>query len=167
MNIRKRDTIALLLLAITMVGYAAVSIFQVDPNRQSNRAQAANRTAASAQDNKKTTAGKGTKPALPDVVLDEDSIPDSLLHPRWKIQRTTPITYDDLETSPIDLKTPDGVKYEVTYNDTINRYITADRQVKAGTFSRSPRRNNCLRAQFLKIDFHIFIPFCLSKETLD
>ncbi len=127
MNIRKRDTIALLLLAITMVGYAAVSIFQVDPNRQSNRAQAANRTAASAQDNKKTTAGKGTKPALPDVVLDEDSIPDSLLHPRWKIQRTTPITYDDLETSPIDLKTPDGVKYEVTYNDTINRYIIGTR----------------------------------------
>ena len=30
------------------------------------------------------------------ITIQEDTIPDSLLHPRWKIQRTMPITYDDL-----------------------------------------------------------------------
>lgn len=54
---------------------------------------------------------------------DEEHIPDSLLHPRWKIQRTTPITYDDLDQNPADLKRPDNLKQEVEYNDTLNRYV--------------------------------------------
>ena len=56
------------------------------------------------------------------LLADEDSIPDSLLHPRWKIQRTMPVTYDDLDQSALDLKRPDGLKYEVTYNDSLNVY---------------------------------------------
>lgn len=55
--------------------------------------------------------------------LQEDTIPDSLLHPRWKIQRTTPITYDDLEQGTADLKRPDNITQDVTYNDTIDRYV--------------------------------------------
>lgn len=50
-----------------------------------------------------------------------------MLHPRWKIQRTTPITYDDLEQRALDLQRPEGLKYEVVYNDTLNRYIIGTR----------------------------------------
>ena len=49
---------------------------------------------------------KTKKPDLPDVIIDEEEIPDSLLHPRWKIQRTTPITFDDLQQGTTDLQRP-------------------------------------------------------------
>ena len=62
--------------------------------------------------------------------LENDSIPDSLLHPRWPIQRTTPITYDDLEQGPADLQRPDNVMQEVEYNDTLNRYVIGTRMGK-------------------------------------
>ena len=125
---KKRDIVALLLLAITMVSYAAVSVFQVDPTRQNNKRQGANQHANQAKGKAQTNNnGKGNTTKLTDVVVDEDSIPDSLLHPRWKIQRTTPVTYDDLNQSAMDLDRPEGLKYDVTYNDTINRYIIATR----------------------------------------
>ncbi len=95
---------------MAMAGYAAVSFLQttpiaesqVDPSRQNN---------------------KGNTLVNQSVILDSDTIPDSLLHPRWKIQKTVPITWDDLDQNAMDLKRPEGIKYEVTYNDTINRYI--------------------------------------------
>ena len=125
---KKRDIVALLLLAITMVSYAAVSVFQVDPTRQNNKRQGANQQANQAKGKAQTNNnGKGNTTKLIDVVVDEDTIPDSLLHPRWKIQRTTPVTYDDLNQSAMDLDRPEGLKYDVTYNDTINRYIIATR----------------------------------------
>lgn len=125
---KKRDIVALLLLAITMVSYAAVSVFQVDPTRQNNKRQGANQHANQTKGKAQTNNnGKGNTTKLIDVVVDEDSIPDSLLHPRWKIQRTTPVTYDDLNQSAMDLDRPEGLKYDVTYNDTINRYIIATR----------------------------------------
>ncbi|MBR4379457.1 MAG: cell surface protein SprA, partial [Prevotella sp.] len=62
--------------------------------------------------------------------LENDSIPDSLLHPRWPIQRTTPITYDDLEQGPADLKRPENMKQEVEYNDTLDRYVIGTRMGK-------------------------------------
>lgn len=74
------------------------------------------------QDDKKKKTDKPLKP-LPVVEIEEDSIPDSLLHPRWKVQRTTPITYDDLNIGSTDLKRPQSLKQDVVYNDTINRYI--------------------------------------------
>ena len=61
-------------------------------------------------------------PPAPDVDSDVDSA-DSLLHPRWKIQRTLPITLDDLDQSAADLKRPDNLKQDVVYNDSLDRYI--------------------------------------------
>ena len=55
--------------------------------------------------------------------LQQDTIPDSLLNPRWKIQKTVPVTYDDLKQGPADLKRPDNIKQEVEYNDTLDRYV--------------------------------------------
>ena len=57
------------------------------------------------------------------ITIQEDTIPDSLLHPRWKIQRTMPITYDDLGQGAADLDRPENLKQEVIYNDTLDRYV--------------------------------------------
>ena len=54
---------------------------------------------------------------------DDETIPDSLLHPRWRIQRTLPVTLDDLSQGAADLKRPDNLKQQVEYNDSIDRYI--------------------------------------------
>ena len=64
------------------------------------------------------------------------AMPSDSLKTRWKIQRTTPITYDDLDQSAIDLQRPDGIKYDVVYNDTINRYIIGTRI--GGTWLATP-----------------------------
>ena len=61
------------------------------------------------------------------LLISEDTIPDSLLHPRWQIQRTQPFSLSDLYQSPLDLKRPDALKYDVIYNDTINRYIIGNK----------------------------------------
>ncbi len=57
------------------------------------------------------------------ITIQEDTIPDSLLHPRWKIQRTMPITYDDLGQGAADLSRPENLKQDVVYNDTLDRYV--------------------------------------------
>ena len=88
------------------------------------------------QDNRTRTTSrqqpqKQTEPQLKDTIdikaqpqLDDElNIPDSLLHPRWKIQRTLPVTIDDLNQSPLDLKRPQNLQQDVIYNDTLDRYI--------------------------------------------
>lgn len=75
------------------------------------------------QDDKKKTHTSTAQP----VQLDEDTIPHSLLHTRWQIQRTQPYSLSDLYQSPLDLKRPDNLQYQVIYNDTIDRYIIGNR----------------------------------------
>lgn len=75
------------------------------------------------QDDKKKTRTSTAQP----VLLDEDTIPDSLLHTHWQIQRTQPYSLSDLYQSPLDLKRPDNLQYQVVYNDTIDRYIIGNR----------------------------------------
>lgn len=58
-----------------------------------------------------------------EVEIDEETIPDSLLHPRWKVQRTTPITYDDLKENSTDLIRPENMRQTVEYNDSLDRYV--------------------------------------------
>ena len=100
-------------LVVAMTSYAlGVPFLQVDPRKQDRRTQT----------NPPTHQSTNTPTHQP-TNFDEDTIPDSLLHPRWKIQRTTPITYDDLDQNAMDLKRPEGLRYEVVYNDTLDRYI--------------------------------------------
>ncbi len=61
------------------------------------------------------------------ILIEEDTIPDSLLHPRWKIQRTTALTLDDYGQPVADLHRPDNLKQEVVYNDTLDRYLVGTR----------------------------------------
>ena len=60
--------------------------------------------------------------AQPKTVLEDETIPDSLLHPRWKIQKTAPVLTADLDSSALDLRMPDNVKQQVVYNDSLNLY---------------------------------------------
>ena len=85
------------------------------------------------QDGKTATAQPVT--AQPTLDVEED-IPDSLLHPLWKIQRTQPITEDDLHRNATDLQLPDNLKQEVVYNDTLDRYIIGTRM--GGTYLGTP-----------------------------
>ena len=62
-----------------------------------------------------------------DVEIDDEKIPDSLLHPRWKVQRTSPVTYDDLKENSTDLSRPENMRQTVEYNDTLDRYIIGNK----------------------------------------
>lgn len=57
------------------------------------------------------------------IIVGSDSIPDSLLHPHWKVQRTQPVTEKDLDSHSADLRMPDNIKQDVVYNDTLDSYI--------------------------------------------
>ncbi len=91
---------------------------QDDNNRQR---QEGGRQRSDGETQKKDSANLITTD-LSSLVIDEDSIPDSLLHPRWKIQRTVPITEEDLHRNATDLSMPGNITQEVVYNDTLNRY---------------------------------------------
>ena len=64
---------------------------------------------------------------LRQVEIEDEEIPDSLLHPRWKVQRTVPITYGDLEQGSYDLTRPENIRQTVEYNDSLNRYVIGNK----------------------------------------
>lgn len=70
----------------------------------------------------KTQPKKPAPKSQPKLSADEETIPDSLLHPRWRIKRTAPVTPADLDTSALDLHMPDNVKQQVEYDDSLNLY---------------------------------------------
>ena len=131
-------------LMVSTFGYAlALPFLQDDRTRQRNQGAQNRRTAPasrpSAQNgnqvrnqprNGNNAAKDGDKKSgvnAQPLLISEDTIPDSLLHPRWQIQRTQPFSLSDLYQSPLDLKRPDALKYDVIYNDTINRYIIGNK----------------------------------------
>ncbi|MBQ7422795.1 MAG: cell surface protein SprA, partial [Prevotella sp.] len=76
------------------------------------------------------------KTVIPDVEIDEEEIPDSLLHPRWPVQKTTPVTFDDLGQGSYDLQRPENLQQTVEYNDTLDRYVIGNKV--AGTWINAP-----------------------------
>lgn len=113
------------LMALTVSYALAIPVWQDNHRQRSVTAQPVRPTSA-------TTKSKATdmrqQPKRQALIIDnEDSIPDSLLHPRWPIQRTIPITVADLDQSPLDLHRPDNLKQQVAYNDTLDRYIFGNR----------------------------------------
>ena len=84
-----------------------------------------NSLVVSSQDDK-TAPKKDNKPvpkAQPKSLTAEEEIPDSLLHPRWKIKKTVPVTVEDLDSTSVDLKSPDNVKQTTEYDDSLNMYF--------------------------------------------
>ena len=119
------------LLVAVVASYAfAVPFRKDDRTRRAQRQQSVQRNGANQRQGEAQRQG-GAQKNLPSkdsiltqpIIENEDTIPDSLLHPRWKIQRTMPITLNDLNQGAADLRRPDNLKQEVVYNDTINRYI--------------------------------------------
>ncbi len=100
---------------------------QDDKNRMrpapAQRKQQDNKKDANSKSSKEDKKEKKINSDLASLIIDEDSIPDSLLHPRWKIQRTVPITNDDLDQNPLDLIRPDNLTLKAVYNDSIDRYV--------------------------------------------
>ena len=76
-----------------------------------------------AQDKEKSKISVSAQP----FKVEDDTIPDSLLNTRWKIQLTQPYSLSDLYQSPLDLQRPDNMKYDVVYNDTLNRFVIGNR----------------------------------------
>ena len=138
MTIKRRYKYALLMMALLMISIIgnAIGLPYWQDNRQRNRQRATARVQQSGTANaaNRGAAGKGKgmgmgKPGITaqPILADEDTIPDSLLHTRWPVQRTQPITVGDLYQSPLDLQRPDNMKYEVEYNDTLGRYIIGNK----------------------------------------
>ena len=130
-NLRLMGFIALLCAISVMAGNRWVAP-QDDPTRRQQKAtpqddrtrRRANAGNQSGDDKKNQKKGDKKDDKNADVkaqpILEEnEEIPDSLLHPRWKIQRTQPITDDDLSQGSADLQRPENMKQTVEYNDTI------------------------------------------------
>ena len=56
-------------------------------------------------------------------VVDTPEDADTLVKPRWKIQKTAPVVVADLDSSALDLHFPENIKQQVEYNDSLNVYI--------------------------------------------
>ncbi|MCD8305931.1 MAG: cell surface protein SprA [Prevotella sp.] len=70
------------------------------------------------------------------ILAEDDEIPDSLLHPLWKVQRTMPIDASDLSRNAADLRLPQNVEPVIDYNDTTGYYTFGSRM--AGTYVQAP-----------------------------
>ena len=74
------------------------------------------------QDDKTQKEKKSAAKAQPVLQVEDETIPDSLLHPRWKIQKTAPVEVADLDSSALDLRLPTNIRQQVEYDDSMNAY---------------------------------------------
>ena len=79
---------------------------------------------------------KNRRVVMKDVEIEEEEIPDSLLHPRWPVQKTTPVEHSDLGQGSYDLQRPENMKQTVEYNDTLDRYVIGNKV--GGTWVAAP-----------------------------
>ncbi len=108
----------LLLLAVSVASYALTVPYPQDDLTRRTRTPQPSAPQGSRQD----TVRRVTV-VSPVIMVEDDTIPDSLLHPRWKIQRITPLTEQDLDKQAADLTLPDNIKQEVEYDDSLDRYF--------------------------------------------
>ena len=119
-------------LMVSTFSYALVMPYLQD-NRTRERTQNPANTQQKQLDkqakNGEQDKGKGSKISVSaqPFKVEDDTIPDSLLNTRWKIQLTQPYSLSDLYQSPLDLQRPDNMKYDVVYNDTLNRFVIGNR----------------------------------------
>ena len=60
-------------------------------------------------------------------MVEDESIPDSLLRARWHIQKTAPVFVEDLDSSALDLKRPENIRQTVEYDDSANVYYVGSK----------------------------------------
>ena len=132
-RLAKLQLSARMVVAMVCMATIAAYAFVQNPLRQNIRpnTRPGELTQRNGEKNGRLQRGAGANAAKHDtldikaqpILADDDSIPDSLLHPRWQIQRTLPITLDDLHQGAADLKRPDNLKQEVEYNDSTGLYV--------------------------------------------
>ena len=121
-------TLLMGLLLASAAGYTlAVPYLQDNRGRRGLSLGNAQRRLSPPASARQTPDDRKPSPAVQPILVDEDTIPDSLLNTRWKIQRTTPVTFGDLHRNALDLQRPDNMKQTVEYNDTTNRYIIGNK----------------------------------------
>ena len=122
----------IVLVSMNVLAWTTAPWLQDDPRR--NRQQ---RTTIPQQDDDKNRPERGERRdngnragqkrdsivAQPIIDIEDEEIPDSLLHPRWQIQRTQPVTQEDLNRSATDLSMPANIEQKVEYNDTLGGYL--------------------------------------------
>ena len=126
------------------LGFAAyaMSFPQDDKTRRKQadntqtKATTPGRERAAQADKKKAELDKKRNILEQPILNIDDTIPDSLLNARWKVQRTLPITVADLHSNGTDLTLPENLKQTVDYNDTLGYYIFGSRM--AGTYLQAP-----------------------------
>ena len=81
--------------------------------------------ATAAQQDDKDKQNKPVPKAQPQMQpqVEDETIPDSLLHARWRVQRTIPIEVSDLDSAAVDLKMPDNIRQQVEYDDSLGLYF--------------------------------------------
>ena len=129
-----RERLLTILLIVSAIVVVAGNAMYVPQDNKSRRQRTADNSEARQSEvkEKKDTLAINAQPILDD----DEIIPDSLLHPRWDIQRTSPITFDDLTQLPADLNLPDNMKQNVVYNDTLDRYVIGSKI--GGTYVNAP-----------------------------
>ena len=103
-------TLLMGLLLASAAGYTlAVPYLQDNRGRRGLSLGNAQRRLSPPASARQTPDDRKPSPAVQPILVDEDTIPDSLLNTRWKIQRTTPVTFGDLHRNALDLQRPDNM----------------------------------------------------------
>ena len=119
---RRLKTLSLLLCAITVMAGNMMSGLRKAPAQMSSAHEPAASPVPPTKEGGTAWASLADPPdstkriTMPDVIIEDEDIPDSLLNPRWKIQRTVPVSIDDLDQNPADLNRPENLKLEAGYN---------------------------------------------------
>ena len=133
---RLRNKVHMTMFAMFVLSIAALAMSLPQDDRSRNRRQTADQQRATQAEEKKDEQKKRMEILEQAIVDSEDSIPDSLLNPRWRVQRTMPVTTGDLGQNATDLKRPDNIKQQVEYNDTLGYYLFGNRM--GGTYVQTP-----------------------------
>ncbi len=121
---RLKQILIMVLVGMSVLAWAVAPQLQEPQNPVRRQNAQNNRTQNNQQNNQQNRSRRDTaKITAQPIFADDEEIPDSLLHPRWKIQRTQPITEEDLQRGSADFSMPDNIEQKVEYNDTLDRYI--------------------------------------------
>ncbi len=129
----------MIIVAMLVLSFAAYAVSMPQDDRTRRRAQ--RQETAKKPEDKKTEEEKKEE-ARKRVILEqpilaeEDTIPDSLLHSRWKVQPIVPLTFNDLRQRSTDLKRPQNMEQQVEYNDTLGYYLFGNKL--GGTYVQAP-----------------------------
>lgn len=137
-----RNKVNITMAAMLFIGFVsyAMSLPQDDSTRNrsasNTNTQTQGQQRAARADKQKEEADR-RKNVLEQPVLNiDDTVPDSLRNPRWKVQRTMPITVADLHYNAADLMRPENIEQKADYNDTLGYYIFGNKM--GGTYVQAP-----------------------------